>query len=764
MINKISKIKNFGIYKNFSWGKLDQFAEKNIIYGWNYSGKTTLSRLFSSIRDKQIHSSYSKGSFNLSYSLASEEREITDSNIEEFPFDVRVFNSDFIKDNLKWETSKELNGISFDVGENVQLRNQINHNNERILRIVGSNEKKGIIDKFRPPIDEFLNIEKEISDEARRIKNDVFNSVIEFTKTHFTKIKGKIINNYNDYIIFEANELNKLKKGSISSNDKTRLEDFTIELSLEEIYGEVKSVLLEQPVNNDVITVLEENEKLYHWVQQGISLHMDSSKDRRCSFCDNPIGEDRILKLNEYYSNAAAKLRNRIEKCKKNISNEIALIDNLLLPKSKHDFTEKCQDEYESQLNELEEVRKRYLEYLNGLTINLELKLKDSLFNSVEIVEIDRSIITEFHKWIEDTQCIINAHNKIIDNFVKSQSDSREQLKNHYVAMFLKNRDYLNKENLKNKCERRIRKYKNFVTKIKRENSELESQLKSILAGKDKINNFVSVFLNRDDISIDVTENDKFILKRGAEIAENFSEGEKTAISFSYFLVALESMGLDKLRDTIIFIDDPISSLDSNHISQIYALINAFFFRQNLITETPDMHVNCFKQLFISTHNFEFFSFLKDSKRINKSKTCKFYLIKRTEKDSSTIQNLPIHLQKHKSEYVYLFNLLFKYYQGGCSEQSDNILLLPNAIRRFLEIYTLIKLPGSTEEVDYRLKRLFRETTQLKSLHHFSHFTSLDKITKHDELLMNLPTAVSELFEFLEKDEIHYESLKNTAR
>ncbi|MBT4333678.1 MAG: AAA family ATPase, partial [Candidatus Cloacimonetes bacterium] len=46
MITKINKLKNFGIFQNFSWSDLDNFKKINLIYGWNYSGKTTLSKLF----------------------------------------------------------------------------------------------------------------------------------------------------------------------------------------------------------------------------------------------------------------------------------------------------------------------------------------------------------------------------------------------------------------------------------------------------------------------------------------------------------------------------------------------------------------------------------------------------------------------------------------------------------------------------------------------------------------------------------------------
>ncbi|MCF6149614.1 MAG: AAA family ATPase [Candidatus Kuenenia sp.] len=37
------KIKDFGVFRNFSWqATIPEFKKYNLIYGWNYSGKTTL--------------------------------------------------------------------------------------------------------------------------------------------------------------------------------------------------------------------------------------------------------------------------------------------------------------------------------------------------------------------------------------------------------------------------------------------------------------------------------------------------------------------------------------------------------------------------------------------------------------------------------------------------------------------------------------------------------------------------------------------------
>ena len=51
-----------------------------------------------------------------------------------------------------------------------------------------------------------------------------------------------------------------------------------------------------------------------------------------------------------------------------------------------------------------------------------------------------------------------------------------------------------------------------------------------------KAGTLISLKTSSEDIRIDVTDDDKFKLMRGEKVAQNLSEGEKTAISFAYFL------------------------------------------------------------------------------------------------------------------------------------------------------------------------------------------------------------------------------------
>ncbi len=76
-MSKIQKINitNFGSYVDYTWINSDtNFNDVNIIYGRNYSGKTTLSRIFRCLEDKCLHQDYEKPEF--SFSLEKNDKQL----------------------------------------------------------------------------------------------------------------------------------------------------------------------------------------------------------------------------------------------------------------------------------------------------------------------------------------------------------------------------------------------------------------------------------------------------------------------------------------------------------------------------------------------------------------------------------------------------------------------------------------------------------------------------------------------------------------
>ena len=99
MIKRINQIKKFGVFNDYRRsGDIQEFDKINIIYGWNYSGKTTISRLFQCFELNKIHTDYGNCEFEIE---DYEGHKLKQNDLDHLK--IKVFNSDFIRDNIHLE-------------------------------------------------------------------------------------------------------------------------------------------------------------------------------------------------------------------------------------------------------------------------------------------------------------------------------------------------------------------------------------------------------------------------------------------------------------------------------------------------------------------------------------------------------------------------------------------------------------------------------------------------------------------------------------
>ena len=266
-------------------------------------------------------------------------------------------------------------------------------------------------------------------------------------------------------------------------------------------------------------------------------------------------------------------------------------------------------------------------------------------------------------------------------------------------------------------------------------------------------------------VTKDAAAQERFQLVRSnGVVAKNLSDGERTAISFSYFLTKLQELKPEEFKETIVYIDDPISSLDGNHIFQVTAAINDLFFHKRKNADGKDgAWTTACKQLFISTHNFEFFNLIRELKPDNDS-TARLFLVKRDSEGNSELCNMPKSLSNYSSEYQFLFDRLYQFHKSADKTEHEHLIILPNALRRFVELYTFSRIPSTQREtVDQRAGELFgkeRAKSILKFLHTFSHGNTIERIAGNNELIFLLEQTIKDIFEELqEKDERHWNAL-----
>jgi wobble nucleotide-excising tRNase len=771
MIKKIEHINSLGIFNNFSWSgvsNIEEFREKNIIYAWNYSGKTTLSRLFSSLKNKQLHCDFPTSSFKIQHETGN----VDNNSMDTFPYQVEVFNSDYIKENLKWGNDENINAIAFEVGDNAKISQQIDDLKILIDKINGTDEIKGEKEPYIIDKGEFDSFENSLfTKEAKRIKDEVFLSLINFDKGAVKRIRDYIGVNLDNYIIKSKSELETFGKIILITEAKTKLDPVEFVSNYPEIITLSKELLDFVPSKSNVINILEKSNQIYEWARYGLNLHSPKNK---CAFCGKDLTEERYNELLNYFNNQASALKEKAKKILNIIQDEETFVASSIVSYSPNDFNDNFQNEFKLLKLEFDKELAKYKSKLLNVKSLINKKKDKSIYQAIKIGYNENelqpllNIISKINKLILDNNDFSNRFETIVE-------EKRGKYKNHLVASFLKNEKYYAKKLKAEKAQKSLDILNQKEKKYQKDISLLTLRKESVSEGCAQLEAFIQSFLSRDDIQIkpSSTESGKYNLMRGNNLAKNLSEGEKMAISFSHFLVLLQSLSKKNvLKDYIIFIDDPISSLDSNHIFQINSLLKETFFNHIADPNQPAQKMwklKC-KQLFISTHNFEFFNLLKDlpkkdglqHRKETKNRESRYFISR--NQNGASIEKLPDVYNDYQSEYQYLFSEIAKFNQNSQQNISSELFLMPNILRRFVEMYTLTKYP-STDEVDTRADKIFgteKSKRILKPLHYFSHFNNIDRISKQSEFLVDIGSACKELLKHIKtKDKLHFEALQS---
>lgn len=183
-------------------------------------------------------------------------------------------------------------------------------------------------------------------------------------------------------------------------------------------------------------------------------------------------------------------------------------------------------------------------------------------------------------------------------------------------------------------------------------------------------------------------------------VFKTLSEGEKTLISFLYFLEVcngdLDSKSGKLKKNRVIVIDDPISSLSHNYVYDIASLI----YRRILSPKDR------FKQAFILTHNLFFFhEMLKLLKKADD-----FSLFRITKAQYSSI--IPMKASDIQNDYQSFWQAIKDAQSGRAS-----VSVIPNMMRNILEHY--FNFVHKQDELSKALEDLADEDADFKALYRY---------------------------------------------
>lgn len=715
MISKISKLKDFGIFHDFTWKtELSDFKKFNLIYGWNRSGKTTISRVFASCEkkctyDKDKFKQY-PAIFDESGNLESEgEFEIktddgttvknTDVATNVLP--IKIFNQDFIDDNISFDPSDSCNPIIYVSEEDIESKKRLEQ--LKLDKItLGKTYEQAKKDKSAK--EETKNTF--LTGLGREIANILFDKSYNKTKAE-NKINTIGVDNFADKILsdedkkkYEAISKSEAGKTQTAFSEYSPSFSFDDEIvdSFQKIFEKI-GALLGKKVVSETLDRLKDDQVLNSWVKQGFDLHKTKEEKEKCLFCQKPLEKDFLATLSKHFSKDYEDLQSAIASLK----SEILKIKRVEIATKNDDLYPDLKDKYTSKAKELNEAIKKINAWIDEATKPLQEKYDNPLANISSPAKPD-DFLTSYNGVVLELNKIINEHNEKAKNHANEVSSSREKLELNSIATALAGQDY---KKMGTDLEEASKNEKEALDAINKNNSdiaELEKQTSNIGKAIIAINKHLEEFFGRKEIELALDGDNKgYTIKRDGKPAKNLSEGEKTAIAFSYFVVKVGEGDFDKSKG-IIFIDDPISSFDSNFIYHCFSMINTHFKEVG--------------QLFISTHNFQLFNLVKEwfinknnsTKKDNEklkleNKTekpipCEFFMVENfTESDvrKAKIVALDKTLRNYKSEYHFLFAKLKEFSEKQDTEYED-FYTIGNMARRFFDIFADFKKPTTGDQ------------------------------------------------------------------
>ena len=784
MIRKIN-ISKFGLFSNFQWnftrlGKKGEvnnifFEKENIIYGRNYSGKTTLSRIIRSCETKNISDKYENVVFEIEL---GDRTKIDQNNYKENSLKIRVFNEDFIRENLSFiiDPNGQINSFAI-LGDNTIIQPQIDVlSNElgikesgketglyKTLIIKKDNERK---EKEKWDIKK-ENLDKQLTDKARNIKqeNDKYGDV----NYNITKIKDDIKEINNPTFSLIDTEKQRLNEQLIKEEAKKEINISLFEqFKVNDFLSKAQKLLSKDILDSNKIEELIKNSNLNKWVREGYDLHKENKDNCKCSFCGNSISENRWKELDKHFDEETEKLKTELVFFQNEISNEISKITNL---PDKNIFYSELQKEAEDVLNNLQ---KEYSKYKSDVE-NIKNKIKEREENILQTSSFNIELSFEieiFNNLKQSFYDLIKRNNQYSQELSTKQNNAKKELRLLEVKQFLDTIKYnslleeiLEKENSYKVKKEESECIESDIKQKERQRKELESQLHDESSGAKKVNTYLNNFFGHQNLTLEAIEEDttekkvKFEIKRDGLTAHHLSEGECSLIAFCYFMAKLEDIET-KSHKPIIFIDDPISSLDSNHIFYVYSLINSELFSKDR-----------FEQIFISTHNLEFLKYLKRLQKSNNSKR-EHFIIHRN-KNNTEIILMPEYMKNYVTEFNYLFHQIHKCAKADKIDDTNYHIFynFGNNIRKFLEVLLFYKYPSNQDDVgkanSKRLKQYFDSDVQSTSLterisNEYSHLEEI--FTRSENIIEGNITEMQKLAQFVlnrmeEKDKEQYEAL-----
>ena len=745
-IRRISKLQHLGTLRSFAWpSTLLDFARYNLIYGWNGSGKTTISRIFRSLEQRQQPSDCRE------VTLLTDAESLDASAFSEATFPVRVFNRDFIHESVFPTGGGDIPLILVLGKANVEKQKRLDR-----LKVSVDEATRAVqaaIDKRRAANKSFEDYcaarAKSIKETLRSSGPSPYNS---YNRSHFKQRTQRMLQADNATASRLDPASRQARHREHQATPKDKISHLTCSLPHLPTHAQDVSQLLARSVTSTVIEYLKDDRKVASWVHQGLELHK-SENAKRCLFCDQVFPQERLNELSAHFNDDYNQILGDIDGKLLKIRGVLVDLQGLQLP-HEATFYESLTEEYTATTSKLASEIEVADDFLVALEQQLAKK-KGRLFESYSLKASAPSIRSSI---VDEINSIIDKHNDMCDGFKKRVDQARESLEADLVAASLEEFGQLDREVATSKSAV-IRTTEELRT-LQVEINDLEKEITEHRRPAEELNQDLRNYLGHDDLQLVVKDTGYEITRRGT-LAKQISEGETTAIALLYFLKSLQSQEFD-LSKGVVVLDDPVSSLDAN------ALFLAFGYIQERTRNSA--------QLFIFTHNFTFFRQVRSwfqhikgqNKRNVSQRPARFYMLDwRFDKGqrTSTLGQLDPLLEQYESDYHYLFARLYREAQNIARTGLEENYILPNMARRLLEMFLAFHRPQMSGDLWNKLRSIEfdepRKTRIWRFVNTHSHSNSVGEPEHDPSLLAEARPVLGDIMELMRSQHAeHFNAMK----
>lgn len=745
-IHTIKKIGNYRIFQNWKPSGGVEFGRVNLIYGDNGSGKSTLASLLQGCA-KYANDEFAANDHECAeITAAGLEIEVCEGSGSEgsgnavigwgdrvFWERVRVFNKDFVRRNLRFETAEGPQAEALlTLGERLA---------DAEKEIDGLRKKLNEAQKYRQEKERESNATQkaieELSKEAAKRVVDDLPGVSGYGGRSYTRTKViKLLDeSEGEPTVLGGASTDLSADRNLATGRPMRALPKPQRGAVLEREGldEARQLLATSVVSSRLIEEIVGHPDRSRWVQDGIDLHEGLDE---CLFCGQELTADRRDALNAHFDESIKMLQSRIDKLVQRLNGSVEasakflgefLMDNAV---------------YDDLIDDLSDARSTYRaehevysKVVDEIVAALNEK-KNSPFGTPGL----RSDVTLVAPSVVALSKVVAAHQGRVDRHAEEAKEAAKRVELYHVNGIAKKYQDLKDE--RQAASKARDEYEAQVKDLEAKIAALENVEGDPVPGARELTKGLRGLLGRDDLEFSARDAKHYDIKRHGAPATHLSEGEQTAIALLYFL---SSVRKDKIQGDppIVVIDDPVSSLDHGILFGASAHIWA------------ELVVNPYaSQMFLLTHDFDLFRhWLIQLEGRRQHEGCDYNAYEVTSKHAQRGSDVLLRCPQLRrwetdkdrsrvlrSEYHFLFSRVAhavadRHAGESPADQMNELALMPNAARRMLEAFLSFRCPGQVGTFHVAVEELMGRCEDLdptvrtrveRYLHTYSHFDGGD--------------------------------------